>query len=81
MADPGHYPQRQMVQIDEELQNKGAPKLALQLACEEPQLTVDTGEKPVEFLVNTRTTYSVLNTRSGRLGHKSCKIVAVSGEA
>ena len=40
MAYPSHYPQRQMVQIDEEWQGQGASKLALQLTPEEPWLTL-----------------------------------------
>ena len=53
MADPGYYPQGQMVQIDEEWWGQGAPKLALQLTPKEPRLTLDIGKKPVKFLVNT----------------------------
>lgn len=57
MADPGHYPQRQMTQIDEEWWGQGAPKLAHQLTPEEPWLTLDIGGKPVKFLDNTSATY------------------------
>lgn len=38
----------------------GSPKLVLQLTPEEPQLTLDTGGKAVEFLFDTCASYSVL---------------------
>lgn len=44
IADPGYYPLRQMVQRDEEWQGQEAPKLELQLTCEELQLTLDMEE-------------------------------------
>lgn len=44
LSDPRHYPQRQMVQRDEEWQGQEAPKLELQLTCEELQLTLDMEE-------------------------------------
>ena len=81
MADPSHYPWRQIVQTDEEWWGQGTPKLAFQLTPEEPWLTLDIEGKTVEFLVNTIATYSVLNTRSGKLSHKSYKTMRVSGKA
>ena len=39
------------------------------------------GRKSVKFLVEIHATYSVLNTASGILGHKSCKIMGVLGKA
>ena len=48
-----------MAQIDERW-SQGAPKLVLQLTPEEPQLTLDTGGKAVEFLFDICATYSVL---------------------
>lgn len=63
------------------------PQLALQLTLETPQLTLDIGGKPIEFLVDTdasnqfSTDYSVLNTSSGKLDHKSCKAMGISGKA
>ena len=56
------------------------PKLALQPTPEEPWLTSDRVGKAVEFLVNTSATYWVLNMRSCKLSHKSCKIMRVSGK-
>lgn len=47
----------------------------------QPWLTLDLGGKPGEFLENTSTTYSVLNTRLGKVSHKSRKILGVSGKA
>ena len=44
-------------------------------------MTLDIGGKLIEFLVDIGVTYSVLNTRSGKLGHNSCKIMGVSGKA
>ena len=52
------------------------PKLAP--TPEEPWLTSDREGKAVEFLVNTSATYWVLNMRSCKLSHKSCKIMRVS---
>lgn len=61
--------------------------MALQLTLENPQLTLDIGGKPIEFLVDSdasnqfSTDYSVLNTSSGKLDHKSCKAMGISGKA
>ena len=42
---------------------------------------MDMGRKSVKFLVEIHATHSVLNTTSGMLGHKSCKIMEVLGKA
>ena len=51
------------------------------MTLEEIQLTLDTGGKPVKFLVDTGATYSVLNIKSGTLSHKMCRIMGLSGKA
>ena len=58
----------------------GSLKLALQLTSKEPQWALDIGRKTVEFLINTSTTYWILNTRSGKLCHKNCKMRGLSGK-
>lgn len=74
------YPQRQVVQIDEEWWGKKTPKLTLQLTLEEPQLTLDTRRKACGFL-SRHPCHLVQNTRSGKLSQKSSTIMRVSGEA
>lgn len=51
------------------------------MTLEENQLTLDTGGKPVKFLVDTGSTYSVLNIKSGTLSHKTCRIMGLSVKA
>ena len=58
-----------------------APNLELQLTPKEPQLTLNTGVKPVKFLVDTSAIYSILNTKSGKLSHRGCKIMRLSGKS
>lgn len=77
MADPGHQPPRQMVHTDEEGWGQSWPPVT----PKQPWLTLDLGGKPGEFLENTSTTYSVLNTRLGKVSHKSRKILGLSGKA
>ena len=55
-ADPGHYPRRQMVQTDEEWWGGGGEGILSWRSNwppEKPQLTLDVGQQPVEFLVNS----------------------------
>ena len=45
------------------------------ISIEEPQVTLDVTGKKINFLVDTRATYSVLNSSSGPLSSKSAKIM------
>lgn len=47
----------------------------------ESQLALDIEGKSVQFLVDTGATYSVLNTRPGKLNHKSCEIMGAPVKA
>jgi len=38
------------------------------------------GNEEVKFLINTGTTYSVLNTRKGKFSHKSVDVVGATGQ-
>lgn len=62
----------------------GAPQLVLNhemlMSHEEPQVTLSTGGKPVEFLLDTRATFFVLDTQKGSLSNKNCNIKGVSGK-
>lgn len=65
---------------DKGCQGPGAPG-KIQITLEESQLTLDTGSKAVDFLLDTEATYLVLNTRPSKLITKKCNIMGVSGNS
>ena len=76
----GNSPMTVMVEVD--WQDHGppkAPRKTVIITWEEPQVTADVAGKHVQFLVDTRATYSVLTSHSGTLAHQNSSVVSVEG--
>lgn len=77
----GNSPMTVMVEVD--WQDHGppkAPRKTVIITWEEPQVTADVAGKHVQFLVDTRATYSVLTSHSGPLSPETWSTFGVEGK-
>ena len=65
---------------EEDSRGPGAPRSAPEITPKKPWLTLTTGGKKADFLVNTGATYWVLNTQQGKMTKDKYKIMGVKGK-